>query len=48
MQQMKVVPAISAAWAHLITSVKMQGLYDLYTKELKLNSQKGAKAFDML
>jgi acyl-CoA oxidase len=48
MQQMKVVPAISAAWAHLITSVKMQGLYDLYTHELTLNSHKGAKAFDML
>jgi acyl-CoA oxidase len=48
MQQMKVVPAISAAWAHLITSVKMQGLYDLYTLELNQNSHKGAKAFDML
>ena len=48
MQQMKVVPAISAAWAHIITSVKMQGLYDQYKQELTLNSGKGAKAFDML
>jgi len=28
MQQMKIVPAISASWAHLITSIKMFGLYD--------------------
>lgn len=48
MQQMKIVPAISASWAHLITSVKMLGLYDQYKQELSKNSQKEAKAFDML
>ncbi len=45
---MKIIPAIAASWAHLITSIKMQGLYDQYKIELAKNSQKGSKAFEML
>jgi acyl-CoA oxidase len=45
---MKIIPAIAASWAHIITSMKMQAQYQLYKDELEKNASKGSKAFDML
>ncbi len=44
-QQLKIVPAITAAWAHLITNTTMRGMYDAYISEL---SRKSKRAFELL
>lgn len=35
MQQFKIIPALSASWAHLITSNTLYALYARYTAELR-------------
>jgi hypothetical protein len=45
MQQVKIVPAVSAVWAHLVTNLAMQQMYEVYKVEL---ANKSKKAFDSL
>jgi acyl-CoA oxidase len=45
MQQVKIVPAIAAAWAHLITNISMTQQYEAYKVEL---AKKSKKSIDML
>lgn len=48
MQQLKVVPAIGAAWAHLITSNFLNSKYAQYTSELRKKPRDDNKAFGLL
>jgi spore germination cell wall hydrolase CwlJ-like protein len=45
MQQLKIVPAIAAAWAHLITNLSLEQQEKLYKAELE---KKSKKAFEIL
>jgi acyl-CoA oxidase len=48
MQQYKIVPAIAASWAHLITSNTLYRLYNTYVCELRATPRDDKKAFGLL
>ena len=48
MQQLKIVPALSAVWAHFITSNNLQRLYQQFQDELAKVPRDESKAYTLM